>query len=80
MLFQIIRVYHQAGRCVECDACYSACPMGVDLRTYTNMISQDVQDLFGFTPDFDPEVTPPLATFSEADSDAFITDPEQAHE
>jgi ferredoxin len=80
MIFQITRIYHQAGRCVECDACYSACPMGVDLRTYTNKIAADVKELFNYLPDFDPETSPPLATFSEADSDAFITDPEQNHE
>lgn len=80
MIFQITRIYHQAGRCVECDACYSACPMGVDLRTYTNKIAADVYELFDYLPDFSPETTPPLATFSEADSDAFITDPEPAHE
>ena len=80
MVFQITRIYHQAGRCVECDACYSACPMGVDLRTYTNKIAQDVHDLFDYLPDFNPETSPPLATFSEADSNDFITDPEQAHE
>ena len=80
MIFQITRIYHQAGRCVECDACYSACPMGVDLRTYTNKIAQDVYELFDYLPDFNPETSPPLATFSEADSDAFITDPEHAHE
>ena len=80
MIFQITRIYHQAGRCVECDACYSACPMGVDLRTYTNRISQDVYELFDYLPDFDTETSPPLATFSEADSNDFITDPENAHE
>jgi len=79
MIFQITRIYHQAGRCVECDACYSACPMGVDLRTYTRKIAADVSDLFGYLPDFSLETSPPLATFSEADSDAFITDPEQTH-
>lgn len=77
MVFQIIRVYHQAGRCVECDACYDACPMGIDLRTYTKKIVKDVDESFGFVPDFDTESTPPLSTFSEQDSDSFITDPEK---
>ncbi len=76
MIFQIIRIYHQAGRCVECDACYNACPMGVDLRTYTKKIVRDVEDLFGYLPDFDADSVPPLSTFSEQDSDSFITDPE----
>ena len=35
MIFHLTRIFHQAGRCVECDACYRACPMGIDLRTFT---------------------------------------------
>jgi len=77
MIFQIIRVFHQAGRCVECDACYNACPMGIDLRFLTKKIVKDVDELFQYVPDFDVESTPPLATFSEQDKDTFITDPEK---
>jgi ferredoxin len=80
--FQIIRIFHQAGRCVECDACYRACPMGIDLRLYTKKIVKDVEEAFGYLPAFDAEALPPLATFSEKDSDSFISDPERkaAHE
>ena len=77
MIFQIIRIYHQAGRCVECDACYAACPMGVDLRTYTRKMVKDVEELFDYLPDFNVESTPPLATFDENDSNDFIVDPEK---
>jgi ferredoxin len=75
--FQIIRIFHQAGRCVECDACYRACPMGIDLRLYTKKIVKDVEEAFGYLPAFDAEALPPLSTFSEKDSDSFITDPER---
>jgi len=77
MVYQIIRVFHQAGRCVECDACYNACPMNIDLRAYTKKIVKDVEELFGYVPNFDTESLPPLATFSEKDTDSFITDPEK---
>ena len=40
----------------------------------------DVFDLFNYLPDFSADTTIPLSTFSEADSDSFITDPEKAHE
>lgn len=75
MIFHLTRIFHQAGRCVECDACYRACPMGVDLRTFTKKIGQDVEHLFHFTPDFDAETIPPISTFKETDSDSFITEP-----
>lgn len=77
MFFQIIRIFHQAGRCVECDACYRACPMGIDLRLYTKKIVKDVEEAFGYLPGFDPEKAPPLTTFSEKDTDDFITDPDK---
>ena len=75
MIFHLIRVFHQAGRCVECDACLRACPMGIDLRTFTKKIAVDVRELFGFTPDFDLKTPPPLVTFKEDDTQQFITDP-----
>lgn len=77
MVFQIIRIFHQAGRCVECDACYTACPMGIDLRTYTKKMVKDVEEIFNYLPNYDTESLPPLSTFSEQDTDFFITDPEK---
>jgi ferredoxin len=75
MIFHLTRIFHQAGRCVECDACYRACPMDIDLRTFTKKIEKDVEGLFGFYPDFDPDTIPPISTFKESDSDSFITEP-----
>jgi len=75
MIFHITRIFHQAGRCVECDACYRACPMGIDLRTFTKKIGKDVENLFEFYPDFNQETIPPISTFKETDSDNFITEP-----
>jgi len=78
MIFQIIRVFHQAGRCVECDACYRACPMHIDLRLYTKKIVKDVEEIFGYLPAFDAQALPPLATFGDEQCDFFITDPDKA--
>ncbi len=75
MIFHLIRIFHQAGRCVECDACYRACPMGVDLRMFTKKIVQDVDELFSYVPGFSTEDTPPMSTFREEDSDNFISEP-----
>jgi ferredoxin len=76
MLFHLVRIYHQAGRCVGCDACLRACPVGVDLRPFTRKIVKDVEELFGYLPGFSAEETAPLSTFREDDSEAFISDPE----
>jgi formate dehydrogenase (coenzyme F420) beta subunit len=78
-IFHLVRIFHQAGRCVECDACVRACPMGIDLRTWTKKIAADVRALYGFTPDFDPATKPPLVTFKEDDAQEFITEPGAGH-
>jgi formate dehydrogenase (coenzyme F420) beta subunit len=74
-IFHLIRIFHQAGRCVECDACVRACPLGIDLRTFTKKMAADVRELYGFTPGFDLETPPPLVTFRDEDAQEFITEP-----
>ena len=77
IVFHLGRIFHQAGRCVECDACVNACPMGIDLRLFTQRLASDVKDLFGCVPGVTGETVPPLNTFSQDDSQRFITDPEE---
>ena len=74
MMFHIGRIFHQAGRCVECDACVNACPMDIDLRIFTQKLGKDVKDLFGYVPGLSDEDLP-LCTFKEDDSEEFITEP-----
>ena len=75
MAFHIIRVFHQAGRCVGCDACTRACPMGVDLRQFGVRLGEDVKELFGYVPGLSMEEPPPLCTFRMDDEQSFITEP-----
>lgn len=77
MLFHIGRIFHQGGRCVECDACVRACPMGIDLRLFTQKLVQDAQEMFGYVPGTSADEPPPLCTFGADDTDGFITDPEK---
>jgi formate dehydrogenase subunit beta len=76
-IFHLGRILHQAGRCVECGACAGACPMGIDLATFTKKIAADARELFGFTADFSPETLPPLCTWKDDDPQVFISDPEK---
>jgi ferredoxin len=75
MVYHIGRIFHNAGRCVECDACVRACPMGIDLRLFTQKLGKDVKDLYQYVPGFSPEEPPPLCTFAQEDSEGFITEP-----
>jgi len=75
--YHMVRMFHQAGRCVECDACVNACPMGIDLRLFTQKLAADALALFGSAPGVSDDKVPPLYTFSQDDSEAFITDPEE---
>ncbi|MHC4593486.1 MAG: 4Fe-4S dicluster domain-containing protein [Planctomycetota bacterium] len=74
--YHLGRVFHQAGRCTDCGACVRACPMGVDLRTFTYGLVKDAKELFGYTAGLDLEHVPPLMDFNTSDSDSFITEPE----
>ena len=57
---------------MECGACEAACPMGVDLRTFTRKLAKDVKELFGYEAGRDAEEVPPLGTFEMDDPNEFV--------
>jgi len=61
--FHVMRAYHLAGRCVECDACEQACPMHIPLSLLNRKLAMEVETLFGYRAGGDPDTPPPLATF-----------------
>jgi len=61
--FHVMRAYHLAGRCAECHACESACPMHLPLSLLNRMIAREVKALFGTVAGTDQQARPPLATF-----------------
>ena len=75
MYFHLGRIFHQAGRCVDCGACVRACPMGIDLRVFTRKMVKDVQELFGYEAGISLDEPPPLCTFKMEDDESFITEP-----
>ena len=75
--FHMTRIFHQAGRCVDCGACVRACPMDIDLRPFTRMLVDEVKDRFNYDPGISQNEKPPLATFTIQDKQEFMTEPEQ---
>ena len=75
MFYHIGRIFHQAGRCVDCGACVRACPMGVDLRIFTYKLVKDVKELFEYEAGISLEEAPSLATFKQDDKQDFMTEP-----
>lgn len=70
--WNIVRAYHQTGRCVGCGACERACPMEIDLVYLTQKINRDVKELFGFEAGLDLDPPPPLSTYKVDDEQEFI--------
>jgi len=72
MAFHLVRMYHVAGRCLDCGACERACSMHIDLRTLGRKLERDVRELYEFEPGMDLESAPLLGTFRPDDPQAFI--------
>ena len=73
--YHLGRLFHQAGRCVDCGSCSRVCPMGIDLRLFLQGLIKDVEDLYGFEAGLSLEEPPPLAVFKTDDHQEFITEP-----
>ena len=65
--FHLVRVFHTAGRCVECGECERACPMNIELRVLSEKLVKDVKEKFDYVAGEDAEVSPPLATYKPDD-------------
>jgi ferredoxin len=72
MVYHIVRVFHMAGRCVDCGACSRACPNGIDLRSLVQKMVKLVKELYNFETGLTLEEAPPLTTYKQDDSQEFI--------
>ena len=73
--FQFMRLFHMAGRCVDCGSCSMVCPMGVDLRKFLKKIEKDGWALFGNRVGVALNEPMLLATAKEDDPEEFIYNP-----
>jgi ferredoxin len=74
-LFQLMRMYHMVGRCVDCGSCTAVCPMGVDLRKFLKKLDKDAFDMFGHRAGVSLDEPAPLGAYRETDKEDFIFEP-----
>ena len=70
--WNLIRAHHLAGRCVECEACETACPANIPLMLLNRSLARTVKNAFSYEAGKDPESAPPLRTFRQEDDESFI--------
>jgi formate dehydrogenase (coenzyme F420) beta subunit len=70
--FHFLRAYHCAGRCTDCGACARACPVGIDMRTFTKKLNMDCFDLYGWEAGMSLETRPALDVYKPNDPGEFI--------
>jgi ferredoxin len=72
LIFQLTRMLHVAGRCVDCGACERACPVGIPLRSLAEKMNEIVEELFEYQAGMDKDASPLLAAYELTDPEDFI--------
>ncbi|MCD6417547.1 4Fe-4S dicluster domain-containing protein [bacterium] len=72
MLWNLGRIYHQVGRCVECGSCESVCPMDIPFTEILAGMSKRVRELYDYESGIAVDEPPPLQTFKTDDPQEFI--------
>lgn len=72
LAWQLTRVLHQAGRCVDCGECERACPAGIPLSLLAGKMAAVVRERFDYSVGCDPNVPTPIGTFKRDDAQEFI--------
>jgi ferredoxin len=71
-MFQIIRTFHLAGRCIGCGECERVCPMNLPLMKLNRKLEKAAKELFSYESGKDPKAKSLLTTFHTEDPQGFI--------
>ena len=64
-VWNTMRAFHLAGRCVGCYACERVCPVNIPLSMLNRKLEKEVLELFNFQPGMDAETPPPFSSFEK---------------
>ncbi|MGQ9628885.1 MAG: 4Fe-4S dicluster domain-containing protein [bacterium] len=70
--YQLIRIFHMVGRCVDCGECERACPMNIPIRELLKRINGDIFAAYGYMAGMDMRAAPPAMTYKPEDPGDFI--------
>jgi len=69
--WHIMRTVHLMGRCIDCDACYNACPLSIPINLLTKRMLQEAKAHFGgYQPSLKGDHL--MSTFKPDDKENFI--------
>jgi ferredoxin len=72
IIFHLIRNLHIAGRCVDCGACVSACPLDLDLRIMNKKVEKEIKQRFNYQAGIDINEKPAMASYCDEENQDFI--------
>jgi ferredoxin len=70
--WHLVRSMHLAGRCLNCNHCADACPVGIRLNLLTQMLSEEIGQEFGVEAGFGVKREYALSMFKPDDKEDFI--------
>lgn len=70
--WHIMRAMHLAGRCVNCDECFRACPLDLPINLLTRKLNLDIEMQFGQTAGLTSDSNYVLSTYKFEDKENFI--------
>jgi formate dehydrogenase subunit beta len=72
LIFQVTRMIHVAGRCTDCGACESACPVNIPLRGLSKKMEEIVGELFQYRAGTDKDAPPLMASYESQEAEDLI--------